>query len=261
MKSWNAGRRIAHGYDAELRRLTAERDALATRDRELRAQYGTRWPREIVDEFVSRERELQRDYALLDDLQNQFPCDLFAQIEDALAEISCEDHPELPQQLREAVGRLMRARAERSERGSPILDSRQRTRLAHLDRCLLETLRACGQVAATARLIGGCAEAGGLADLANAAANIRSQTALKLSRQPPARRHRPRDQALAQFCQDVVVALIEAGEPVKVYRNGAAERIIRLLLEAADLRAPRDLLRRISAAKKAAAGAITVATS
>ena len=69
-------------------------------------------------------------------------------------------------------------------------------------------------------------------------------------------RHRKPDTAMVHFCLDVAVALVKAGEPLKVHRSSSFARVLTILLQAAGERVPRNLIRRMAVAAKSCDSAI-----
>jgi hypothetical protein len=110
-------------------------------------------------------------------------------------------------------------------------------------------------VPATQRLIGNWAEGGLLNGLTleqtvGVLRVLDSEISTRLHQSRKHRANRPTDHAFRRFCLDVLIAMADDGEEVRISRTGSTARILKLLLQAADQRVPRDLFKHLQRAAR-----------
>jgi hypothetical protein len=178
-------------------------------------------------------------------------------IDDALTDVDVENAPLLLEGLWDATHRLTSSR-EDARLGLPVLTARQIRHLKKVEDACTRLNLACGadwpDIEATQRLIGNWAEGGLLHGLTlkgvvEAVIALRMEISLRLCDRSTVR-HRKRDAAMVHFCLDVAVALVKAGEPLKVHRSSSFARVLTILLQSAGERVPHNLIRRMAAAAK-----------
>jgi hypothetical protein len=260
---WNSGRRESRFWHQEVQKFEAEQKKLQRSEMRLRRRFGTHWPKGVLDCFVERETVARCTYdrLVLEEegrFDDWFPTSIVTAIDDALTHVDVENAPLLLEGLWDAIHRLTSCR-EDARRGLPVLTARQIRHLKKAEDACTRLNLACGadwpDIEAMQRLIGNWAEGGGLLHgltlkgVVEAVIALRMEVSSRLYDRSTVR-HRKPDTAMVHFCLDVAVALVKAGEPLKVHRSSSFARVLTILLQAAGERAPRNLVRRMAVAAK-----------